>query len=162
MSRFPSLFGRSAALPCLAAAGLSLGALVASGAPALAQAAGCQDIGKTLNERRTIVERLSGLSQKGKKVEPKVACQMFTSLVSNGTTVIKFLDANKDWCQIPDTFVEGMKKDHKRAQELRGTACNAAVKQAEFEKRAKEGGGGSGLLGGDGLTGSYRVPQGAL
>jgi hypothetical protein len=31
-----------------------------------------------------------------------------------------------------------------------------------MEKKAKEGGSSSGLLGGDGLTGSYKMPQGAL
>ena len=82
-------------------------------------------------------------------------------LVTNGTTAVKWLEANKDWCQIPDPVVENIKQDHARAVDLRGKACKAAAQQAAMEKKAKEGG-SSGLLGGDGLTGSYRMPQGAL
>jgi hypothetical protein len=135
--------------------------LALSAAPAFAQAAGCQDIGKTLGERREIIEKLAALGKK-KQMDPKTACSMFGSLVSNGTTAVKWLDANKDWCQVPEHIVANIKADHARATEMRGKACKAAAQQAQMEKRAREGGGSSGLLGGDGLTGSFKLPQGAM
>ena len=95
-------------------------------------------------------------------MDPKTACSMFGSLVNNGATAVKWLETNKDWCQVPDRSSKSSSKDHARALEMRGKACKAAAQQAAMEKRAKEGGGSSGLLGGDGLTGSFRMPQGAL
>jgi hypothetical protein len=144
------------ALPGAAAAALA--------PPALAQANTCQDFGKTLNERKDIVQRIGALGGKNKKVDAKTACGMFNTLVANGASAVKWLETNKDWCQVPDAFVENIKSDHARSVEMRTNACKAAAQQAAMEKKAKEaaGGGGSGLLGGGGLTGSYRMPQGAL
>jgi hypothetical protein len=158
-----SRFRRPPAL--LARLALAGAAAVALGAPpALAQANTCQDFGKTLNERKDIVQRIGALGGKNKKVDAKTACAMFSTLVANGASAVKWLEANKDWCQVPDPFVENIKSDHARSVEMRTNACKAAAQQAAMEKKAKEAasGGGSGLLGGGGLTGSYRMPQGAL
>jgi hypothetical protein len=49
---------------------------------------------------------------------------------------------------------------------LRTQACEAAAKIAEMEKQARAqqqgGGGGGGLLGGNTLSGEYKIPRGAL
>jgi hypothetical protein len=158
----PPSHPRRPALPSrLAPAGLAALACLA-GAPAFAQAASCQDFGQTLTERRSIVEKLASMGNKKKQMDAKVACSMFGTLVSNGNSAVKWLETNKDWCQVPDALIENIKQDHARAVDLRGKACKAAAQQAAMEKKAKEGGSSSGLLGGDGLTGSYKMPQGAL
>jgi len=143
-------------------AGFAAALVLLAGQPAAAQSGTCADFGKTVSERQAIIQKLQSLGGgKNKQMDPKVACSMFGTLVSNGSTAIKWLETNKEWCQIPDTFVDNFKSDHARALDFRGKACKAAAQQAAMEKKAKEGG-GSGLLGGDGLTGSYRMPQGAL
>ena len=150
------------------AAGLSLPlALVALSAPAFAQSAGCTDIQKHIEERKAIIARLQTLGGKKKQVDPKEACAMFSKLVVNGATTLKWAEANKDWCGVPDGFVEGMKNDHNRATGLKGQACGAAAKQAAMERQARQqaqqgGNNGGGLLGGPGLSGEYKMPQGAL
>jgi hypothetical protein len=160
---------RSVALASVVAGCAALGA-----APALAQSAECQKGGAMLNSRQALVAKLSALGSKNKKqVDPRAACTIFGQLVSNGNTVIKWLDANKDWCSIPDGFVENLKGDHAKAADLRNKACAAASQMAAMEKKAleaqrqqqAEGGGpvrNAGPLGGPGLTGSYKLPQGAL
>lgn len=127
-----------------------------------AQSASCQSIQPMLLQRKEISGRLTAGS-KG-KLDARVACSGFNQLVSNGQTLIKWVDANKDWCQIPETFVGGIKADHERAISIRARACKVAAQQTQMEKRAKEGGGGgtSGLLGGGGLAGQQAMPQGAL
>jgi hypothetical protein len=160
MPRIPSISRRPALRPCLAAAGLIAGLAFLGAEPAAAQSATCQEFAKTLAERRAIIEKIQAMTSKKKQLEPKSACSLFGALVTNGNTAVKWLDANKEWCQIPEPFIENIKQDHSRSTDLRGKACKAAAQQAAMEKQAKEG--GSGLLGGDGLTGSYRVPQGAL
>ncbi len=139
-----------------------IGLLTATVPDAGAQSTSCQNIQPMLTQRKEISGRLSA-GPKG-KMDARVACSGFNQLVSNGQTLIKWVDANKDWCQIPDAFVGGIKADHEKAVSIRARACKVAAQQSEMEKRAKEGGGGGGggLLGGGGLAGQQAMPQGAL
>jgi hypothetical protein len=131
--------------------------------PAQAQSASCQELGTHLTERKSLVESIQKLGGgKGKPIDAKAACTAFGKLVANGTTTLKWAESNKDWCQIPDQFVEGIKTDHEKVSKIRGQACTAAAKQAEMQKNAAGGGGPQGLLGGNGLEGSFKIPQGAL
>ena len=155
--------------PALARAGLAAGialpvALAALTAPASAQSSSCMDIQKHVEERKAIIVRLQALGGKKKQVDPRDACALFGKLVNNGAATLKWAEANKDWCGVPDSFVEGMKNDHGRATAMKGQACGAAAKQAAMERKARQAqqGGGGGLLGGPGLSGEYKIPQGAL
>lgn len=131
--------------------------------PAQAQSASCQELGTHLTERKSLVESIQKLGGgKGKPIDAKAACSAFGKLVANGTTTLKWAESNKDWCQIPDQFVEGIKTDHEKVTKIRGQACTAAAKQAEMQKNAAQGGGPQGLLGGEGLEGSFKIPKGAL
>jgi hypothetical protein len=156
-----------------AMAGALAGVAGLAATPATAQNAACQEGGKLMNQRQAIVAQLTKLGSK--KIDPRAACPLFGKLVSNGTAAIKWMDTNKDWCSIPEPFVENFKGDHAKATELRGKACAAAAQVQAMEKKARQaqqeggpGGGGpgaggaGGMLGGPGLTGSFKLPQGAL
>jgi hypothetical protein len=155
----PSLAARLA-LACTVLSGL----VVVAPSPALANV--CQEGPELLNKRRELIERLNNLNKGNKKqqVHPNVACKAFGELVSNGSSALKWMEANGDWCQVPANLREGMKADHERATKIRAQACDAANKLAAMERRARQQqqSGGGGLLGGDGLTGPARLPQGAL
>lgn len=127
-------------------------------AQAQAPASGCGDLKTMLAQRQAIAGRLQANGKK--QLEAKSACASFNQLVSNGNTLLKWAESNKDWCQVPDSFIESVKADHGKATEIRGKACSIAAKQAQMERQARDSGGG--LLGGGGLTGPTRVPQGAL
>ena len=134
-------------------------------APAQAQSSTCQQLGAHLTERKSLVDAVQKLGGKDKKMDAKAACAAFGKLATNGSTTLKWAEANKDWCQVPDQFIEGIKKDHEKVSKIRGQACSVAAKQAEMEKKAASGegpGGPGGLLGGGGLEGSFKIPQGAL
>ena len=166
MLRSCSTLGRPLPRPRLALAGLA-GLVLAglTGATAQAQSSSCQELGPHMMERKSLVEAVQKLGGKNKKMDPKAACAAFGKLVTNGNTMLKWTEANKDWCQVPDQFIEGIKTDHEKVVKIRGQACGAAAKQAELEKKARSGQGGpgaGGLLGGGGLEGSYKIPQGAL
>jgi hypothetical protein len=175
LSRFLTFRARPALASRLARLGLAAGiaapALAALTGSASAQSSPCTDIQKHIEQRKAIVARLQALGGKKKSVDPKDACAMFGQLVTNGNTTLKWAEVNKDWCQVPDSFVDGMKNDHIRATNLRGQACGAAAKMAAMERKARQqaqqaqqggGGGSGGLLGGPGLSGEYKIPQGAL
>ncbi len=137
----------------------------AAPAPAPAVATDCSGIQKTLAERKALVGRANAASTSKKKMTPGEACSLFGRLVSNGTEGMKWIAANKEWCSIPDSFAEGFKADHAKVTGIRTQICGVAAQAAKMEAQARaqaQNGGGGGLLGGPGLSGSFKLPQGAL
>lgn len=153
----------------IATFGLAVATLAApfGSSSASAQVNGCQDIQKLLSERQSIVQRLSAAQKAKKKMTPQEACSTFGRLASNGEATIKFATANQDWCQIPPSFIDGIKTDNEKVITFRTQACNAVKQQAAMEKRARQQAQGANPFGGaDSITGGagggLRVPQGAL
>jgi hypothetical protein len=145
---------------------LGLAAALIDASPASAQASGCEQIQKLLQERQSIVASLNATQKAKKKLTPQQACSTLGRLVSNGSAALKFAAANMDWCQIPQTFVDGMKVDNDKAAGIRNQACNAVKQQAALQRRAQQQAnqqGANPFGGSDAITGgSIRVPQGAL
>lgn len=149
-------------------AALSVGAAQ----PARAQASGCEKAQTFSSERQAIVARLNAASKSKRKMTPQEACGTLGKLVSNGNSFISWANENKDWCQIPDQFVEGLTADNANASKIRGQACNAVKQQAVLLQRAKAAqarqaqqrqGPTGGFGGADAVTGGpVRVPPGAL
>ncbi|MFC3266110.1 hypothetical protein ACFOEX_07070 [Camelimonas abortus] len=155
---------RMSLVAALVAGVAGAGALAAS--PALAQTLppGCEKLQTLLLQRKAAVDAIQKLSGGGKKkMDPRAACAAFGKLVANGAETIRWVESNRAWCQIPDSFAQGLEQDHKKAGEIRAQACKVAAQITEMEKRARaEGAQGGGLLGGPGLTGQRRIPSGAL
>lgn len=134
--------------------------------PAQAQSVICERLGTLLKQREGIMQRINGMGKKN--VNPTTACSLFNTLVSNGTQTMAFATENKDWCQIPDVFLDNLKQGNAQVAGVRGKACNAARQQATMANRAKQQQQaqqqGAGAFGGaDGFSsGPWRVPQGAL
>lgn len=146
------------------AAGTLAGAVLAAG-PALAQNSDCGAIQKTLEARKDLVTKANGAATSKKKMTPGEACALFGKLQVNGSEGVKWIETNKEWCSIPDSFAEGFKADHVKVSGMRTKICGIAAQQAKLEAQARaqaQNGGGGGLLGGPGLTGSFKLPQGAL
>ncbi|GJD73745.1 hypothetical protein [Methylobacterium goesingense] len=140
-------------------------ALASSQAFAQGAAAECGAIQQTLQARKDLVAKANSASNSKKKMTPAEACALFGKLQANGTAGIKWITANKEWCSIPDSFAEGFKADHNKVSGIKTKICGIAAQASKMEAQAKaqaQNGGGGGLLGGPGLTGSLKMPQGAL
>lgn len=155
---------------CVAFAAAAM--VVSSAQPVQAQASGCDKAQTFGTERQAIIARLNSASKAKRKMTPSEACGVLGKLVSNGNSFLSWANTNKDWCQIPDQFVDGLKADNENANKIRGQACNAVKQQAVMMQRAraaqarqaqqKQGGAGS-FGGADAITGGPRnVPKGAL
>jgi hypothetical protein len=152
-------------------AGLAMASAMMVLAPVAAQAQSseCQKLQGMLQQRQSLIQRMNAASN-AKKLDARGACSTLGQIAANGNQVLKFMDVNKDWCQIPDTFVENMKADHDRTNKIRGQACRAASQQgkmlqqqqqAQRQQQQQQERGGFG--GADVVTGGqWRVPQGAL
>ena len=152
---------RMPALRPLLFAAVSGGAL-ALATPASAQV--CQEGAKLVQARQGIVQEINKAGGKDKKLDPRVACGAFGKLVANGEESLKWLETNKDWCQIPDQVAESLKQEHTKVKEIRTQACQVAAKFEKMQKQARQQQqqqqGGNPFAGG--LTGQYKLPQGAL
>lgn len=146
----------------LALAALTLAGSAGLAAPAFAQASSCQDAQKFMSERASIITSLNKSAGKDKKLDPRFACTAFGKLVSNGETAMKWFQTNKDWCQVPDQVVENFGKEHDKAKELRGQACGVVAKMEKMQRQARQAQERGGNPFGGGLTGEYKIPQGAL
>ena len=146
----------------LAAALIGAGALTAA-APALAQSDSCADGQKFFMTTQTLTDQLNKTADRNKQLDPRAACPILTKMVANGEAGVKWLEGNKDWCQVPGQVAENFTQAVGKFKELRGKACEVARKIDAMETQAKEQSQrGGGMLGGSGLTGEFKVPQGAL
>ncbi len=150
----------------VATLGLAL-ALFLNAAPASAQVSGCESLQKLLGTRQSLVAKITSAQKAKRKMTPQEACTTFGNLVNNGNETIKFASANQDWCQIPASFIDGLKADNQKVSNFRGQACNAVKQQAAMQKRAQQQAQGANPFGGadsitSGAGGGMRVPQGAL
>jgi hypothetical protein len=146
---------------------LALGAFamapVLGAGSALAQQSSCAtDFQKFMQPRQTLIERINGFSKR--RPTPQQACSTLNQLVAADGRLSKWVDENKDWCQIPEEMVEQLKTGAGQAQRARGQACGAAKQQAAMiararaQQRAAQGGGGGTPAVGSGV----RLPSGAL
>ena len=131
-----------------------------SAGPALAESSTCQEAQKFMSERASIVQGLNKNAGKDKKLDPRYACSAFGKLVSNGETGLKWFDANKEWCWVPTRSW----KTSRGARQGEGPARPGLRRRRKMEKmqqQAKKAPQSGNPFGG-GLTGEYRIPQGAM
>lgn len=147
----------------------ALTAAFMSGLPAQAQTAApaddCQKIQGMLQQRQAMITRFTGNSKK--RMTAQAACGSLGGIVANGNNLVSLMTTNKDWCRIPDEFINNMKADVQRSVSLRGQACKAATQEAAMlrkQRQAQEQQQSGNAFGGtDAVTGgAWRVPQGAL
>ncbi len=150
----------------LMSSALCLAGFVFGAAPAIAQSSTCQQLGPMMQERERLMGRVNSLGRRN--VNPQQACNLFGQLAANGTKTLAFVRENKDWCQIPDDFVNNLTSAQAQITRVRGQACNAARQQTQMQARARnqqqQARENLGPFGGsDTVTGgAWRVPQGAL
>ena len=121
--------------PSLRVALLAAGAFLAvSSVPALAD---CQtDIQGFMKRRDGVIAQLKAMQGGGKKqLDPAAACPKFRSLSSIMSETVAYFEKNKEWCQVPDQFIDGAKQQ--RAQ-FSKTACQACGIAAKIEKMKKQ------------------------
>lgn len=120
--------------------------------PAFAAPASCQnDFQKLSEERQAAIERINGFNKK--RPTAQVACGAFNNLSGVEARFIKWMNENKDWCQIPEEFINQLKGANGATLKARGQVCTAARQQQE---------GGGGPRGAPPPGAGVRLPSGAL
>jgi hypothetical protein len=144
-------------------AGLAAAGLVVSAAPASAQVSGCGQGQKFMKTHQTLSEKLNNLKDKNNKIDPVAACGMLSKLDDNAESMLKWMTTNKDWCQVPDQLIQNLKEGQSNLAKAKGQACKVAAQVRDMQKKAKQAQQQQkGNPFGGGLTGEYKIPQGAL
>ena len=112
-----------------------VGGLVAAGA---AFAGDCNsDIAGLSQKRQVFIEKLNVLAKTSKgKLDPVASCPVLRSLVASEAQLIKYLDANKNWCNVPEETVTNLKAADAKSQSFASKACEIAVQAKQQQKQA--------------------------
>lgn len=122
-------------------------------APAQAMPASCQaEFQQKSQQREDAVARINAFNKR--RPTAQQACSAFNSLASIENRLLKWMQDNKDWCQLPDEVIKQLQDASAQTKRASGNVCTAARRQAAGEGAAPRGAPppGSGI----------RLPQGAL
>ena len=129
-------FGSSSRAAVLAA--VALGSVAAVALPAATAFAGdCNaDIAGLSQKRQAYIEQLNALSKKSKgKLDPVASCPALRGLVSTEGNLLKYLEANKNWCNVPDDVVASLKTADVKSQQFATQACNFAAQAKKAQEQ---------------------------
>ena len=120
------------------ATGLFAASIVTAG---IAQAGDCNaDIGLLTQKRQVFIEKLNELAKASKgKLDPIASCPQLRGLVKAEGELLKYLDANKNWCNVPDDTVSNLKVADAKSQAFASQACNLATQMAKQKQQAASG-----------------------
>lgn len=138
----------------LSAIVLALG-LAAMAGSASALTPSCQaELDKHGTVRLDAINKINGFQKK--RPTAQQACGVFGQLVKAEADMLKWMEDNQQWCQLPEPFVEDFRKNVQQGVKARGQVCTAAKKEAQA--RAQGGGVPRGPVPGSGV----QLPKGAL
>lgn len=136
-------------------AGVIAGCIAAGSATAMP--ASCQaGFEKVTKDREAAVARVNAFNKR--RPTPTQACGAFNTLSSAEARMLEWLEANKDWCQIPDEFHSQFKQATEQTNKVRGQACTAAKKEQAMRRQVQR----NAQPRGPQVGGGVRLPQGAL
>jgi hypothetical protein len=127
-----------------------------SRAPA-AHAQSCnEDIAAFGQKRNAAIQKLNAISKShGGKLDPVAACPALRSLGEVEAQMGAYLVKNKDWCNIPDDFLNNFKTGTARTGGMASQACALAAKVKQMQQN-----GGAGL--GAAAPPAVKLPAGPL
>jgi hypothetical protein len=105
---------------------LALAMACICGPAALAQSAQqCNDFVKIRADADQKANAIRAASQR--KAEPKELCGLFQRFAAAEDTMVKFLEANKLWCGVPDVAIKQAKLGHEKTVKMRTAVCNGGT-----------------------------------
>ncbi len=115
--------------------GAVLGLLALSALPVQALTAACQaDLDQHAQVRLKIIERINGFSKR--RPTAQLACTTFGQLVESERKMLDWMEANREWCQLPETLIEDFKNATSQSGKARAQTCEAAKREASGQGSA--------------------------
>jgi hypothetical protein len=120
---------------------VSLGLVaLAIGAPS-ARAQSCnEDIAAFGQKRNAAIQALNAISKShGGKLDPVAACPALKNLSAVEGQMGAYLTKNKEWCNIPDEFINNFKAGTARTGGMAKQACDLAAKVKQMQQNGGMG-----------------------
>lgn len=107
----------------------------------LAQAGDCNtDIAGLSQKRQVFIDKLNVLAKAAKgKLDPVASCPTLRGLVKTEGDLLKYLQANKNWCNVPEDTVANLQAADAKSQSFATQACNLATQVAKQKQQAASG-----------------------
>lgn len=120
----------------LGVSSLGAGLMLAAGAPA--SAADCNaDVAGLSAKRQGFVDKLNVLAKASKgKLDPAASCPVLRGLVKAEGELLKYLEANKNWCAVPDDAITNLKAADTKSAAFATQACNIAEQVKKQQQQA--------------------------
>lgn len=100
------------------------------------------DIGGLSQTRQTFIEKLNVLAKVSKgKLDPVASCAPLQGLVKAESALLKYLEANNKWCNIPDETVASLRAGAAKSVTFATQACNFAAQAKKQQQQQASGGG---------------------
>ena len=117
--------------------GLLLAAAALAG-PSAAFAADCNtDVAGLSAKRQGFVDKLNVLAKASKgKLDPAASCPVLRGLVKAEGDLLKYLEANKNWCAVPDEAITNLKAADVKSAAFATQACNIAEQAKKQQQQA--------------------------
>ena len=96
-----------------------------------------------MKERLDLIAQLNKMNKGGKaQLDATAACPKLRSLAAAEGRLVSYLEKNKDWCNVPDQFVENAKTGRDKSAAFAGKACKVAAQIEKMKQQQAQGGGG--------------------
>ena len=108
-----------------------------------ARAGDCnEDIAALSKTRISYIEKLNVLAKATKgKLDPIASCTPLQGLVKAETALLKYLEGNSAWCNVPDETVSGLKASAAKSATFATQACSFAAQAKKQQQQQANGGG---------------------
>lgn len=123
---------------CVSRAAVVAALLMAGMASQSALAGDCNaDIAGLSAKRQGFIDKLNVLAKAAKgKLDPIASCPTLRGLVGAEGSLVKYLEANKAWCNVPDEAVGNLKQAAAKSQQFASQACTLAAQVKQQQKQA--------------------------
>jgi hypothetical protein len=113
-------------------------ALCTTLAASAAQAGDCNaDVAGLTQKRQVFIDKLNVLAKATKgKLDPIASCPTLRGLVVAEGNLLKYLQANKNWCNVPDDAINNLQAADTKSQAFATQACNLAEQVKKQQQQA--------------------------
>jgi hypothetical protein len=110
------------------------------------------DIGAIQQKRMGFIGDLNKIAKAGNgKIDPIASCPKLRSLAATEIQLKNYVVKNKEWCNVPDAFINQISEGAARTSQMAQQACKVAT---EMRKQQQSGG--------DAAPTGVRLPSGPL
>ena len=104
----------------------------------VAQAGDCNsDVAALSQKRQAVMEKLNTIAKATKgKLDPIASCPVLRTLVKTEGDLLSYLNANKNWCNVPDDAITNLQTADVKTRTFATQACNFAEQARKAQKQA--------------------------